>query len=139
MEFMLWYSLFSILAWYQQEHFDGYNGSSENFYVLLSVYCFFNYIFKFVVLVLGFKTIGWWFLLLMIVGPMIMQALLIAVASLLFDGYIWFKLSLAGLLLIPLSVQQIISWKWSLLYIIPLVVYLMLVVICMLKRKRRWF
>lgn len=135
MEFMFWFSLFFVFAWYQQQHYEKFNGTSKNFYALLSAYCLLNCVLGFVVVYLGIKTVGWWFLVLMVFAPLIMQSLLVMIENLLFGGHSQFKLSFAGLLLIPVAVSQIIGWKWSLLYVLTLIVYLVPVIINIVKRK----
>lgn len=123
MSFVIWFSIFSVLAWYQQQHWEKFNGSSQNFYTLLSAYCLLNLIFGFVSVYMGFKIIGWWFLLAMILAPLVMQTIMVVIENAIFNGHSCFKLSFAGLLLIPVSIWQMVGWQWALLYILVLIVY----------------
>ena len=136
MEFLFWYSIFAVLAWYQQVHWSNFNGSSQNFYYLLTFYDLLNLIFGFVAIYLGFKSIGWSFLITMCIAPLVMQAVLVVIENLFLKGHSPFKLSFLGLFFIPLSVWQITGSLWSLSYVIALIIYFTPVLNAILKNKR---
>lgn len=123
MTFLVWYGIFTVFAWYQLQHCDNFKGTNQNFYHLLLAYSLFNLIFLCVGLYLGFKIIGWWFLLGSILVPVIMQSAVVVLENIMFGGHAAVKLSFAGLIMIPLSVCHITNWKWSLVYILALIVY----------------
>lgn len=136
MEFIFWFSLLAVLAWYQQQHYEQFNGTNQKFYALLTVYCVLNFILGFIVIYTGFKTIGWMFIIAMLIAPLVMQSLLAVTENILFGGHHVLKLSFAGLLLIPLSIWQILSWKWAMLYILAMIAYFVPALIEIWKRKK---
>ena len=136
MDFLLWYGVFAVLAWYQQVHWSKFNGSSQNFYYLLTCYDLLNLIFGFIAVYIGFKTIGWTFLITMCIAPLVMQAIFVIIENLFLKGHSPFKLSFLGLFFIPLSVWQITESLWSLTYVVALIIYFIPVFNAIIKNKR---
>ncbi|MBQ8785827.1 MAG: thermonuclease family protein [Alphaproteobacteria bacterium] len=121
--FLMCFSVFIVFGWYQLEHWSKFEESERKLYKVLSGYCFLNLIFIFPLIYLGFKIMGGWFLLSMILFPFVAQSVLVFVENSLFKGHSSSKSSIFGFIVIPLSIAQIFGGIWWLLYVLMYACY----------------
>jgi len=127
MSFIIWFGIFAVLAWYQQRHRDSFNGSSENFYTILCVYCILNLIFSLYLIYLGFAVMKWWFIPTLILAPIVVQAIFLLGITFFSDKYVPQKISILGIALIPISIFFLLGGVWYILYISAAGIYVFLV------------
>ncbi len=123
MSFIIWFGIFAILAWYQQEHLNKYKGNSKSFNGLLLSYCLLNIVFLCVAIYRGFNMLNGWFVLPLILSPLAIKYLLLKIEMLFYKLHYFKRFSIVGLLLIPMSIYQMNGNLWYIIYLLALSAY----------------